>query len=98
EFPTIMKNGVRLRAIGRIHELPETTRMKLAQTIEATVENPATTLVLALNYSSRAEITDATRALAAEAVAGHIRPEEITPEMIAARLYTAEYPDPDLLI
>ncbi len=98
EFPTMMKNGVRLRAIGRIHELPETTRVKLAQTIEATAENPATTLVLALNYSSRAEITDATRALAAEAVAGRIRPEDITPEIIAARLYTAEYPDPDLLI
>jgi len=98
EFPTMMKNGVRLRAIGRIHELPETTRHKLAQTIEATAGNPATTLVLALNYSSRAEITDATRALAAEAVAGRIRPEDITPEMIAAQLYTAEYPDPDLLI
>jgi len=98
EFPTMMKNGVRLRAIGRIHELPETTRKKLQDTIEATANNPATTLVLALNYSSRAEITDATRALAADAVAGKIRPEEITPEMIAARLYTADYPDPDLLI
>lgn len=98
ELPTMMKNGVRLRAIGRIHELPESTRAKLAETIAATAANPATTLILALNYSSRAEITDATRAIAAEAAAGRLRPEDITPETVASRLYTAEYPDPELLI
>ncbi len=98
ELPTMMKNGVRLRAIGRIHELPESTQAKLAETIETTAKNPATTLILALNYSSRTELADAARALAVDAVAGRIQPEEITPESISSRLYTAEYPDPDLLI
>ncbi len=98
ELPTMMKNGVRLRAIGRIHELPESTRAKLAETITATSANKATTLILALNYSSRIEIADAARALAAEAKDGKLDPAAITPDTLAARLYTAEYPDPDLLI
>jgi undecaprenyl diphosphate synthase len=98
ELPTMMKNGVRLRAIGRIEELPESTREKLAATIAATAQNKATTLILALNYSARTEITDAARALADEVNAGTLDPAGITPEAIGARLYTAEYPDPDLLI
>ena len=94
----MMKNGVRLRAIGRIHELPDTTQAKLAQAIEATAKNPATTLILALNYSSRTEIADAAKAIASAAVAGTLDPQSITPETISARLYTAEYPDPELMI
>jgi len=98
ELPTMMKNGVRLRTIGRTGELPESTRAKLADTISATAGNPATTLILALNYSSRTELTDAIRALCAEAAAGKLDPATVTPEMISSRLYTSEYPDPDLLI
>ena len=98
ELPTMMKNGVRLRAIGRIHELPESTQAKLAQAIETTSKNPATTLILALNYSSRTEIADAARSIAREAAAGALDPETITPETVSARLYTAEYPDPELMI
>ena len=98
ELPTMMKNGVRLRAIGRIHELPESTQAKLAQTIAATEKNAATTLILALNYSARTELTDAARSLARDVAAGSLDPESIADETISARLYTAEYPDPDLLI
>lgn len=98
ELPTMMKNGVRLRAIGRIRELPESTQAKLAETITTTADNKATTLILALNYSSRTELADATQAIAREAKAGTLDPAEITPDTISARLYTAEYPDPDLLI
>ncbi len=98
ELPTMMKNGVRLRAIGRIHELPESTQAKLAQTIAATAKNPATTLILALNYSSRTELADAARALATEAAAGTLDPTTITSDTLSARLYTAEYPDPELMI
>ncbi len=98
ELPTMMKNGVRLRAIGRIYELPESTQAKLAQTIAATAKNPATTLILALNYSSRTELADAARALATEAAAGTLDPATITPDTLSARLYTAEYPDPELMI
>jgi undecaprenyl diphosphate synthase len=98
ELPTMMKNGVRLRTIGRTNELPEQTRRRLADAISATANNPATTLILALNYSSRTELADAAQALCEKAVAGQIDPADVTPEVLAAELYTAEYPDPDLLI
>ncbi|MEO6786385.1 MAG: isoprenyl transferase [Chthoniobacteraceae bacterium] len=98
ELPTMMKNGVRLRAIGRIAELPESTRRRLDETIAATANNPATTLILALNYSSRTELADAVQSLCADAAAGKLDPAAITPDTISARLYTSEYPDPDLLI
>ncbi len=98
ELPTMMKNGVRLRTIGRTDELPESTRRKLADTIAQTAGNPATTLILALNYSSRAELTDAVRSLCTDAAAGRLDPASITPESIHSRLYTADIPDPDLLI
>lgn len=98
ELPTMMKNGVRLRTIGRTEELPESTQKKLAETIEVTAGNQATTLILALNYSSRTEITDAVRSLCHDVAAGQLNPDSVTSEMIQARLYTAEYPDPDLLI
>jgi len=94
ELPTMMKNGIRLRTIGRTHELPESTQQKLREAIAATADNKATTLILALNYSSRTEITDAVRSICAAAP----DPATITPETISAHLYTAEYPDPDLLI
>ena len=90
----MMKNGIRLRTIGRTQELPESTQQKLRETIAATADNKATTLILALNYSSRTEITDAVRSICAAAP----DPATITPETISAHLYTAEYPDPDLLI
>ena len=94
----MMKNGVRLRTIGRTQELPESTRKKLADTIAETANNTATTLILALNYSSRTEITDAVRSLCADSAAGRLDAESITPDTIQSRLYTAEYPDPDLLV
>ena len=98
ELPTMMKNGVRLRTIGRIGELPESTQRKLAETIATTAQNSAMTLILALNYSSRTEIADAVQSLCTDAAAGTLDPATITPDMIGARLYTAEYPEPDLLI
>ena len=98
ELPTMMTNGVRLRTIGRTHELPESTQKKLAETIATTAGNPATTLILALNYSSRTELADAARSIAEDAKRGALDPATITPDTIGARLYTSEYPDPDLLI
>ena len=96
ELPTLMKNNVRLAAIGRLHELPASCQRALADAIAQTSANTATTLILALNYSGRTEITDAVRALCAEAAAGALG--EIDQDTISARLYTAAYPDPDLLI
>jgi len=98
ELETMMKNGVKLRTIGRTCELPESTRAKLAETIATTAGNPNTTLTLALNYSSRIEIADAAASLARDAVSGHLDPAAITPEVLASRLYTVGIPDPDLLI
>ena len=98
ELPTMMENGIRLRTIGRTHELPDEARQKLSSTIAATAENKALTLILALNYSSRTELADAARSIAVEAKSGALDPATITPDTIGARLYTSEYPEPDLLI
>jgi undecaprenyl diphosphate synthase len=98
ETPTLMKNGVRLQAIGRIHELPESCQTALREAIALTAQNPATTLILALNYSGRTEIIDTVRTLCREASAGHIDPESLTEETFSQHLYTRDYPDPDLLI
>ncbi len=98
ETPTLMKNGVRLNAIGRLHELPESCQAALQDAIALTARNPATTLVLALNYSGRTEIIDTVRELCREASAGRISGEAITEEIFSNHLYTRDYPDPDLLI
>jgi undecaprenyl diphosphate synthase len=98
ETPTLMKNGVRLQAIGRIHELPESCQKALREAIALTAQNPATTLVLALNYSGRTEIIDTVRALCREAAAGKIDPQSLDEEAFSRHLYTAAFPDPDLLI
>ena len=98
ELPVMMKNGVRLRTIGRTHELPASTQKALADAIATTAGNPATTLILALNYSSRTELADAARSLCVDAAKGQLDPSTVSPEVLASRLYTSEYPDPDLLI
>ena len=94
----MMKQDVRLQAIGHLDRLPEGTREKLQQAIDRTAGNRSLTLVLALSYGSREEITEAARRLAKEAAAGTLDPETITKEMLAERLFTADMPDPDLLI
>ena len=98
EIPTLMKNNVRLRTIGRIHELPESCQLALENAIALTAKNNATTLVLALNYSGRTELVDATRGLCAQAAAGTLDPATIDADTIAAHLYTHDIPDPDILI
>ena len=98
ETPTLMKNGVRLQAIGRLHELPESCQQALREAIALTAQNPATTLILALNYSGRTEIIDTVREFCRDVSAGLIDPESPTEEAFSQRLYTRNYPDPDLLI
>ncbi len=96
--PEMHKQGVRLHAIGRLDTLPDSCRRELDRAIEQTSLNRDLDLVLALSYGSREEIVDAAQVLAREAVAGEIDPESIDCEAFAKRLYTAEIPDPDLLI
>jgi undecaprenyl diphosphate synthase len=91
----MMDNNVRIRYIGRTHELPPEVQDKMRWASDATARNTGTTLTLALNYGGRSELVDAFRALAAEM---KISPERITEEDIHRHLYTAHMPDPDLLI
>ena len=91
-------NNIRLRYIGRIHELPSEVQEKMRWAENATAANTGTVLTLALNYGGRSEIVDAFRGLYAELKQKHLRPEHITEEDIHRHLYTAHMPDPDLLI
>lgn len=94
----MMKQNVRLTAIGHLERLPAKTRAKLKSAIDRTAGNTSLTLVLALSYGSREEITEAVRSIACDAAAGTLDPADITKDLFAARLYTADIPDPDLLI
>lgn len=91
-------NNVRIRYIGRTHELPSEVRERMQWAEESTARNTGTTLTLALNYGARSEMVDAVRRIAAEVKAGTLRPEEIAEQDIERNLYTAYMPDPDLLI
>lgn len=94
----MMDNNVRIRYIGRIHELPGEVQDKMNWAAETTSRNTGTTLTLALNYGSRSEMVDAFRALAKEVQQKNISPDRISEEDIHRHLYTRHMPDPDLLI
>jgi undecaprenyl diphosphate synthase len=98
ERPTMMEHNIRFRQIGRMENLPDPVLDEVSITLDQTKNNSGLTLVLALNYGSRAEITDAVRAIAEEVQAGRLAPEAIDEETISRHLYTADMPDPDLLI
>lgn len=98
EDEIFMKNNVRFRVIGDMARLPREVQAKLEETMEHTAGNTAMTMVVALSYSSRWEITDTMRRLAKEVKKGMLNPEDITEETISQRLSTSFMPDPDLLI
>ncbi len=98
ERPTLMENRVRLRAIGRLADLPAPALAALRKTEAMTSENPGMLLRLALSYGSRAEIADAVKGIAADVRAGALDPEDIDEETLRAYLYDPATPDPDLLI
>jgi undecaprenyl diphosphate synthase len=94
----MVNNNVRMRYIGRIKDLPSEVQDKMQWVEETTARNTGTTLTLALNYGGRSELVDAFRGLAAEMKQKNLSPEHITEEDIRRHLYTAQMPDPDLLI
>jgi len=98
ETPDLMKKNVRLLAIGDLSQLPDDARATLQECIEQTSVNRGTTLVLALSYSSRWEITDAVRQIAEKVKTKELNPEEITETLVSDFLTTRLVPDPDLLI
>ncbi len=98
ETAELIEKGIRLQAIGRLTDLPESCQRALHKAIEATSQGTRLTLILALSYSGRAEITDAVKSIVREVQAGHIDSAMIDPELISRHLYTRVYPDPELLI
>ena len=98
ERPTMLRENIRFRRIGRRDGLPLEVLEELDATERATAHATGLTLCLALNYGSRTEIADAARALAREVAAGRRDPESIDEAAMAGHLYTAGIPDPDLLV
>ncbi len=98
EIDTLMKNNIRLKAIGDIEKLPSKTYKALLEGIEKTSKNTKMTLVLALNYSAKWEILRGVQRLSEKAVRGQIKPSEITEEIFETELTTAGMPDPELMI
>lgn len=98
EDEIFMKNNVRFRVIGDVERLPESVRQKLRETEQHTEQNDAMTMVVALSYSSRWEITQAVRDIAASVKAGSIGEEEICEDLVSRKMATSFMPDPDLLI
>ncbi|MBI2956122.1 MAG: isoprenyl transferase [Acidobacteria bacterium] len=96
ELDYMRRNNVRLRAIGRWQELPAEVREDVARAIKATAANTGLQVVVALNYSARAELVDAVRRLLEHAQ--HNGQLEVNEATLAAHLYAADLPDPDLLI
>ncbi|MCD5397568.1 isoprenyl transferase [candidate division NPL-UPA2 bacterium] len=92
------KNRVKLKAIGRLKELPPGVQEALEMTIKSTAKNEGLLLNLALNYGGRNEIVDAARDLVSDVQKGIRRIEEINEETFPEYLYTSGLPDPDLLI
>lgn len=98
ETPNLAEQGVRVRIIGDRSRFSERVREALDRIERQTEQGTTMTFVMALNYSSRSEITAAARILARQVAAGQMRAEQITERTIADTLFTAGMPDPDLVI
>lgn len=98
EDEIFMKNDVRFRVIGDIARLPEDVQKKLHETEEHTKDNATMTMVVALSYSSRWEITKTVQDIVTDVKAGKISEQAICEDMVSKYLQTAFMPDPDLLI
>ncbi len=98
ETKTLMENNIRLATIGDTESLPSRVARNLKQAVDATANNTRMTLVLALSYSSRWEITRAVKQIAEEVKNGTLSPDKINEQTIEQHLCTAGYADPELLI
>ena len=98
EEELFMQNNVRLRIIGDLTRVPDDVREAILSLQERTQVNTGMTMVIALSYSSRWEITDTVQRLAQKVKAGELTPEDITEDCISQHLVTNFMPDPDLLI
>ncbi len=98
ERNTLLKNNIKLRAIGDIDQLPAACRKEFEDCITETEENSRMTLNLALSYSGRWDLVKATKAIAQRVKSGELSEDDIDEKVIGSHLSTAGYPDPDLLI
>ena len=98
EDELFMKNDVRFQVIGDIDRLPEVVQKKLQETIDHTADNKAMTMVIALSYSSRWEITKAVKEISTLVAEGKAKADDINDDFISKHLVTSFMPDPDLLI
>jgi undecaprenyl diphosphate synthase len=99
ELPNLQKNDIRLEAIGRVDALPEQVRRELLSAVDATARNRGLKVNLAINYGGRTELVDAMNAILDSArIDGTLNTLQVDEEAIASNLYTANCPDPDLLI
>jgi undecaprenyl diphosphate synthase len=98
ELKEMLENGIQLRTIGRTDKLPEDTRKVLRDTIEKTSSNRDMVLTLALSYGGRQEILDTILKISRKVENGSITSGDISEKLVSDLLYTADMPDPDLLI
>lgn len=98
QLPTMQRNNVQIRHLGRRDGLPDFLLRQLDECIDSTRRNSGLRLNLALNYGGRAEIADAFRTLVDKVQQGIIKAEEVTEDLITATLYTRDLPEPDLMI
>lgn len=98
EVPMMMKNNIQLDSIGDIDSLPSSAYNKLMEAKKTTSVNTGLTVILALSYSGKWEITQATKRIAQKVSEGKLKLEEITQDVIADHLETAGIPDPELMI
>ncbi|HNX21270.1 MAG TPA: isoprenyl transferase [Bacteroidales bacterium] len=98
EMNTLMENKVKLLAIGDLNTLPEDCQSELHDALEQTKNNSGLSLVLALSYSSRNELTHAMKLISQKIKNNILQPEDINENTIQLHLYTHEIPDPDILI
>lgn len=98
EIAQLKENGIRLRAIGELSELPKAVRRELEQAMELTEHETGMDLTLAVSYGGRREIVSAVQRISQQVVKGELVPEEIDENSIRQALYAPDIPDPDLLI
>jgi undecaprenyl diphosphate synthase len=98
ELDTLLRNNIRFRVIGRMHELPRDVQDELQRGMDRTAHATGLLFNIALNYGGRTEITDAVRRLVADVMANGRDASRVDEQLLSSYLYTAGQPDPDLLI
>lgn len=98
EVDTLNRNNIKLHVIGDINMLPDYARQELKEALDMTSHNTGLNLVMALSYSSRWEMVEAIKQIAADVLAGKIDPAAISQDTLRQYLCTSEFPDPELMI